>query len=293
MSGELAAGDRYTHTLEPGMHFKLEPIRGGWQVRIRDDRGLDLSAMTPPRRGPNPRDILGWHFRDADNRGPNDGSVNAPQRLRLFEFEPGWKGTAGLKSAPEHPAVPGAGRGWLFIEDLGLDAFATAQAGERATAVWLRFSACLNWPVAPQNLTAPGLDESTPAFSDAERELLYGCGLPATWAPGTWLLPSWLGGDFDDDGALDYAAPVEREDGALALAICLAGTWIQLLRPGDTLLENDTSIDQIERWRVEETPRGTPDEIRLIRVEKSEHAVWAVDRQLRARTLYRGVTEEP
>ena len=31
-------------------------------------------------------DIVGWNFRNADNTGENDGSVNAPQEIREFNF---------------------------------------------------------------------------------------------------------------------------------------------------------------------------------------------------------------
>ena len=288
IDGELTQGKNYTRELTPGMRFSLEAVPHGWQLRIRDARGLDLSAMTPPRMGPNPRDVLGWHFRDADNRGPNDGSVNAPQRLRLFEFEPGLRGTAGIKVEPNLPAQPGTGRGWLFIDGLGLDAFSDAGPNNQASAVWVRFSACLNWP--HEDSKAPLVSSE---FAAEEQELLYACGLPASWTPRAWLHPRWLGGDFDDDGALDYAAPIEDADGTRAIAVCLGGTWLSLLTPSDKLLEDATTVDQIEDWHAVETPRGTPDEIRLIRREKSEHAVWAEDRTLRARTLYRLVTMEP
>ncbi|MEE4175551.1 MAG: hypothetical protein V2I57_14980, partial [Xanthomonadales bacterium] len=123
LHGEVSSGERFNAPLASGFNLSLEPADAGWQLRIRDSAGLDLSAMTPPRFGPNPRDLFGWHFRDADNRSPNDGSVNAPQRLRLFEFEPGLSGTAGIKASPGAVPSPGSGRGWLYIHGLGLDAF--------------------------------------------------------------------------------------------------------------------------------------------------------------------------
>ena len=86
LQGEVGAGEAFSAPLAPGFGFVLEPVEAGWRIRVRDEAGLDLSTMTPPRFGPNPRDVLGWQFRDAQNRGPNDGSVNAPLRLRRVEF---------------------------------------------------------------------------------------------------------------------------------------------------------------------------------------------------------------
>lgn len=287
VSGELSGGEKFHTFLAPGFSLTLEPADAGWKLRVRDAAGLDLSAMTPPRFGANPRDLFGWHFRDAANAGPNDGSVNAPQRLRLFEFEPALSGTAGIKAAPSALPSPGSGRGWLFIHGLGLDAFPDPQ-DRRARAVWIRFEACLTWPedavVSFVNATK---------FDTEEREQLYACGLPTGWRPRAWLLPRWLGGDFDDDGALDFAAPVEHNDGSRAVAVCLAGTWLHFVGPGGVALGDSTAVRSIESWRVEETGRGSPDELRLLRHEKSEHAVWAEDRQLRVRTIYRLVTQEP
>ncbi|MEM6775859.1 MAG: hypothetical protein AAF640_13525 [Pseudomonadota bacterium] len=287
VSGEVSRGEQFNTTLAQGVSLTLEPADAGWQLRVRDASGLDLSAMTPPRFGANPRDLFGWHFRDAANAGPNDGSVNAPQRLRLFEFEPALSGTAGIKAAPSALPSPGSGRGWLFIHGLGLDAFPDPQ-DRRARAVWIRFEACLTWPedavVSFVNATK---------FDTEEREQLYACGLPTSWRPRAWLLPRWLGGDFDDDGALDYAAPVEHNDGTRAVAVCLAGTWLHFVGPGGVALGDSTAVRSIEAWRVEETGRGSPDELRLLRHEKSAHTVWAEDRQLRVRTIYRLVTQEP
>jgi hypothetical protein len=292
LQGEVAAGEGFSAPLAPGFGFALEPVETGWRVRVRGEAGLDLSSMTPPRFGPNPRDVMGWQFRGAENRGPNEGSVNAPQRLRLFEFEPGLRGTAGVKPAPGAAPQPGSGRGWLFVRGLGLDAFEGAAAGERARAVWLRFEACLSWPETAEEAASEGVADPT-AYLDEELEILVGCGLPARWRPEAWLRPRWLGGDFDDDGALDDAAPVVREDGARAIAVCLAGTWLRLIGPGGLQLGDATDVAALEAWRVEDTGRGRPDELRLLRIEKSEHAVWATGRALRARTLFRLVTQEP
>jgi len=64
----------------------LEPDRYGWVGRLLGADGVDLSRITPPLHGPNPRELHGWHFRNSANTGPNKGDVNAPQRLRRFLF---------------------------------------------------------------------------------------------------------------------------------------------------------------------------------------------------------------
>jgi len=96
---------------------------------------------------PNARELEGWHFRNADNSGPNDGSVNAPQELREFIFSPvvgrgiEYNGSA---TTPEDVAkVEAFGRGWLHLDEFRLT---PPRQGERAAFEWLRFTACLTWP---------------------------------------------------------------------------------------------------------------------------------------------------
>ena len=67
------------------------PVSEGWllEVTSRDRHNEDLARLTPPWHfTPNPRQIDGWHFRNVENTGPHDGSVNAPQELREFVFSP-------------------------------------------------------------------------------------------------------------------------------------------------------------------------------------------------------------
>jgi hypothetical protein len=108
----------------------------------------DLSRLTPPWHFvPNPREIEGWQFRNADNTGPNDGSVNAPQELREFIFSPAlgleleYHGSA--TTAEDVEKVRRFGRGWFFIESYRLTA---PRRGERAAFESLTFSACVTWP---------------------------------------------------------------------------------------------------------------------------------------------------
>lgn len=61
----------------------------GWIIQIAPPAEPDhnyTSIVTPPFRGVNALQIIGWHFRNSDNTGANDGSVNAPQEERNFLF---------------------------------------------------------------------------------------------------------------------------------------------------------------------------------------------------------------
>jgi hypothetical protein len=42
--------------------------------------------VSPPFHDNYEFDIVGWEFRNENNTGPNDGSVNAPQEDREFNF---------------------------------------------------------------------------------------------------------------------------------------------------------------------------------------------------------------
>lgn len=74
-----------------------DPSDEGWGIIISDstpdgcngnsDSYLDLGhVVTPPFRGNLVFDIYGWQFRNKENTGVNDGSVNAPQYKRSFNF---------------------------------------------------------------------------------------------------------------------------------------------------------------------------------------------------------------
>jgi hypothetical protein len=154
LSGEVARGATYARDAAGGWILKLSPTEHGWLVQVNaKDRGdEDLARLTPPFHFvPNPRSLDGWHFRNEDNTGPNDGSVNAPQELREFIFSPrvgrdiqGDAATTGPTGA-EVAAVQAFGRGWLYIDSYRLS---PPRAGGRATFESLRFSACLTWPAA-------------------------------------------------------------------------------------------------------------------------------------------------
>jgi len=95
LRGEVSRGDTIVHQFEhhgTQYEFRMVPAGGGWTVWIGDPAQRDrnyVTAVTPPFRGVNPAVIQGWHFRSADNSGPNkpgNGNVNAPQKERRFAF---------------------------------------------------------------------------------------------------------------------------------------------------------------------------------------------------------------
>lgn len=135
------------------------PASWGWAVQVssvgRDHE--DLAALTPPFHFvPNPREIEGWHFRNADNTGPNDGSISAPSHLREFIFSP-WVGRGityqgSATTDTDVRRVRWFGRGWVHLDDFELT---PPRLGERAAFLWLRFSACLTWPTSYRRSPGP------------------------------------------------------------------------------------------------------------------------------------------
>jgi hypothetical protein len=133
--GQLNRGERLSRPFGPGLMLVLEPMDFGWEIVVRNERGDEnLARLTPPLHFvPHPRYIQGWHFRNADNSGPNDGSVNAPQEEREFVFG---------RRAPS--ARPG-GTGRLFVKALQLSPL---QPGQKAHIERLEFSVTLSWPAS-------------------------------------------------------------------------------------------------------------------------------------------------
>ncbi len=105
-SGKISRGQVYKHQITRNLFFCLVPggrFAGeatdnlGWNIVITDalpggcDSGSDDYVnlgpiVTPPMRGNMSFDVYGWHFRNKDNTGANDGSVNAPQQEHQFNF---------------------------------------------------------------------------------------------------------------------------------------------------------------------------------------------------------------
>ena len=106
LRGRVVAGESFREAVGPRWLFVLEPEPAGWGIRLYE-QGRDLSAITPPIRGAsNPRDLLGWHFRNAANTGPNTGDVNAPQSPRRFRFATTLERLDALAPSRD-PAAPG------------------------------------------------------------------------------------------------------------------------------------------------------------------------------------------
>jgi len=91
-SGEVARGQAFEREVGGGLLFRLVPHESGWTIWMGTaaTTASDFVAVaTPPFRGMNSRDIEGWHFRNADNSGPNEvgpKNVNAPGQVRDFRF---------------------------------------------------------------------------------------------------------------------------------------------------------------------------------------------------------------
>jgi len=149
--GEVRADSTFVRATSDGRFIVvLEPVEEGWWLRIHEPGRPDddLSGLTPPWHFvPNPRDIEGWHFRNADNTGPNDGSVNAPGKERDFIFSPEVGRTIeynGSNTTAEDVAkVEAYGKGTLTILDYQLT---PPQRGERAHFERMKFAVCLTWP---------------------------------------------------------------------------------------------------------------------------------------------------
>jgi hypothetical protein len=151
LHGEVERGDSFIQVTPAGWLFRLVPLSEGWllQLTTAERPEEDLARLTPPFHfAPNPRQIEGWHLRNADNTGPNDGGTNAPQELREFIFSPrvgrdirGADATAS-PTVDEVREVGSFGRGWLSIEEYTLT---PVRRGERAAFESMRFSACIVW----------------------------------------------------------------------------------------------------------------------------------------------------
>jgi len=148
--GEVSRGDRFSAVTRRGWILRLVPMPEGWLLQI-SEKGReteDLSRLTPPWHFvPNAREIAGWHFRNVDNTGPNDGSVNAAHELRELIFSPelgrGIEYNGSATTAEDVAKVESFGRGWLHLDAFRLTPL---RRGERASFEWLKFSACLTSP---------------------------------------------------------------------------------------------------------------------------------------------------
>lgn len=302
-AGEVYGEHRYEHKLSNGWVFSVTAQAQGYSVRLYDrPGGVDLSQVNPPLSAavPNTRDIFGWHFRNADNTAANDGSVNAPQQLRPFEFALSAAEVArSQNSAGTATATENAGRGWVWVEELGLTQL---EQGERARANYLKFYACVSWPRVPTEDDAHDTRAHHTGYTPEETEIFGACGLDLQrWQPNALVLPRHLGADFDGDGAHDEVIQVARASGERNIAMCRAGTWLQLLAELDTDPDFQDTINAMERWQV--VPRdfaapGSPggntvwpeadgDVLVLERIEKSMYLVYRQRGVFKVAQVYR------
>ena len=149
IKGEVKMDETFEQAFGPGFCFRLDPDPLGWTIVIKDERGTeDISRLTPPFHFvPNPRDIEGWHFRNADNSGRNEAgekNVNAPGEVREFIFSPEVGRTIHYPHKPgEMEKIKRFGRGELRILDYKLGDLVP---GEKARFEWMRFEVDLSWP---------------------------------------------------------------------------------------------------------------------------------------------------
>jgi hypothetical protein len=143
--------------------FRLEPDTLGWTITVREvGRDEDLSRLTPPFHFvPNPRYIEGWHFRNADNTGPNEPgekNVNAPGEIREFIFSPevgrsvADPVSAGPVTPEEVERVRAFGRGRLTILSFGLE---DLRPGQRARFGWMKVRVELWWDAPAASAPPP------------------------------------------------------------------------------------------------------------------------------------------
>ncbi|WP_417470214.1 hypothetical protein [Maricaulis sp.] len=270
VSGEISGAHAYSVPVNGDWRFELQPQPHGWVIAVIDADGQDRTALTPPLHlDTNPRRLSGWHLRNAANTAANQGDINAPQLERRFVI-------AGDDGNPS----PGV----FNIRDYGL---ADLEPGERARLVYLRFDACLYFPRTEEEQQAAA-DLASPVFLPEEVEQLRDCGLTSDYELEAWMLPRTLGGDFDGDGALDIAAPVRRtRDQSRAIAICRAGSWIDVLEAidADGPDEFGAYLQQAEAWQITALDTGSEAERPgimpgvhgdVISVERIEKQAWTV-----------------
>ena len=280
----FVAGDQnFYQTLDNGWVFALVRAENGWSIRLFAGEpvgnAVDLSSLTPPLKGvPNPRDIFGWHFRNAANTGPNNGDVNAPQEMRAFVISPGLVGTAGFKSsgsALPDPS-PNDGIGWLQVIDYGL---ANPIPGTKARMNYLQFDACLSWPRSDDDRDRM-LDLASLEFTSEDSEIYGSCGIDldryALTAP---FAPRQLTGDFDGDGAGDSITRIQRkQDHRLGLATCRAGTWHQILGFEKHQDLRQGFIDQMENWVIIEPNGDIPHQLTGFDLPKADGPLILLER---------------
>lgn len=94
-TGQVRRGEKFEKIVPGNLVFVLYPTTYaeigwvGWTLYlgpILEPSRNYAGVVTLPLRGTNDLQIIGWHFRNEDNTGPNDGSIYAPQEERLFSY---------------------------------------------------------------------------------------------------------------------------------------------------------------------------------------------------------------
>jgi hypothetical protein len=135
LQGSVRRGETFERQVAPGLIFRLEPDPGayGWFISVEGIDGTSgnyAGVVTSPYYGMNDLYIAGWHFRNANNTGPNESgqsNVNAPGTTREFRFvlnEADYKKESEiLKMRPvpwERHGLSPQGKGTLTITNLKL-----------------------------------------------------------------------------------------------------------------------------------------------------------------------------
>jgi hypothetical protein len=161
LSGSARAGQPFEAPFGERYALRLAPTSYGWNIEVREaGRDENLARLTPPWHFvPNPRELEGWHFRNASNSAPNDGSVNAPGEEREFYFSPEVGRSleyAGSATRPEVvDSVRAYGTGRLTLSSFELT---PPRAGERASFQAISFQACLVWRASDDAFQTPRAD---------------------------------------------------------------------------------------------------------------------------------------
>ncbi len=306
---EVAGDASFFQRLAGGWVFALIKVENGWSLRVYEhepvDDAVDLSALTPPRMAPNPRDILGWHFRNSDNTGTNTGDVNAPQHQRAFVISPSLAGTGGYRSTDDATMMepgPDDSIGWLTVLDYGL---AGLDKDQRARMNYLQFDACITRKRSDAEIRA--LADSTHLDYDSQDIETFGsCGLDLErFELSAPFVPRSTGGDIDGDDALDEIAQIiHSRSQRRGLALCRAGTWISVVGAGGADMPGLSMgyLDQVEAWhwlsrKNNETaawqgyalPDSAGDILILERIEKEAVALYWRNDGLHSQHIYHHV----
>lgn len=165
-SGKILAGNSFKYTFGDGFIFRLELDEYGWEIVIQFGKSDEnISRLTPPLHFfPNPRQIWGWHLRNADNTSTNEvgqKNINVYGMVREFIFSPEvGRSIQGVKAnrqvTPEEiEKIQNSGSGSLRILDYQLK---NGEPGQKAKFSWMYFDVELFWKPCPTIISnEPGL----------------------------------------------------------------------------------------------------------------------------------------